>query len=277
MREIIWQIDDTSTTRDEPIDAGAARRRLDAGNEAFAGLVGEDGPSTQTISLSGADVGLGDGDVAPAQRPFAALLSCSDARVPAEMVLSQRTNDVFVVRVAGGVLSEEALGSLDFAVGNLSTMTLIASLGHTGCGAVNAVVGVYLEPSAYLALGDSRPLLSLVKNLLGPVRLADDCLHRVYGSDVTNRPGYRDALTELAVVASAGINASTLAARTASAPSGITTVFGVYDLLSRRIGVPGTAQGWDTGLLDTPTDGASLTQMLEEMAAGPRLTGVLDA
>ena len=54
------------------------------------------------------------------QEPFAAVLGCADARVPVEIVFGQGFNDLFVVRVAGNVLGDECLGSLDFAVSNLA-------------------------------------------------------------------------------------------------------------------------------------------------------------
>jgi hypothetical protein len=57
----------------------------------------------------------------------------------------------------------------------------------------------------------------------------------------------------------------------------IGTVFGVYDLVSRRIGVPGRSEDWVAGLVDAPKDGPSVMSMLHDMAAGPFLTHMLDA
>jgi carbonic anhydrase len=281
MREIVWRIDDTTTSREvEPKDPAGAKQRLEAGNRAFAELFDEGGLAKRIMPLSPADLGLSVDGTAPQQRPFATLLSCADARVPVELLLNQRANDLFVVRVAGGVLSEAALGSLDFAVDNLSTMRLVVALGHTGCGAVDAAVTTYLDPPAYLSLADSRPLLALVQNLFGSVRLADHALHHVHGSAVVNRPGYRRALNDLAVVASAATSASSLAMRIAqrSQPGAgqIATVYGVYDLVSRRIGVPGTTSTWTPGLVASPDDGAALMHTLNEVAFGPHITVLLD-
>ena len=282
MREIVWRFDDTTPGgAAAPTDPAAAKATLEAGNQAFAELFNEGGLDKRIMSLSPADLGVSEDGVPPQQRPFATLLSCADARVPVELLLNQRANDLFVVRVAGGVLSEGALGSLDFAADNLLTMRLIASLGHTGCGAVDAAVSTYLDPPSYLTLADSRPLLALVQNLFGSVRLADHSLLDVHGTDVVDRPGYRAALNDLSVVASAATNASSLAMRVnqRSRPGAreIGTVFGVYDLLSRRIGVPGADEGWVAGLVDAPKDGTSLMRMLHDMAAGPFLTDLLDA
>jgi Carbonic anhydrase len=56
---------------------------------------------------------------APRQRPYAAVLGCSDARVPIELIFNERPNDLFVVRVAGNGLGSEVLGSLKYAVDHL--------------------------------------------------------------------------------------------------------------------------------------------------------------
>lgn len=281
MREIVWRFDDpTSSPEVEPTDPASARERLESGNTAFAELFDEGGLDTRVMQLSPSDLGVSEDGRPPMQRPFATLLSCADARVPVELLLNQRANDLFVVRVAGGVLSEGALGSLDFAVDNLATMRLTAVLGHTGCGAVDAAVTTYLDPPSYLSLADSRPLLALVQNLLGSVRLADHALHHVHGTAVIERPGYRGALNAMAVVASAATNASSLAMRIAQrrhpGAREIGTVYGVYDLLSRRIGVPGTTSHWTAGLVDAPQDGPSLMHTLNEVAFGPYVTAVLD-
>ncbi len=72
------------------------------------------------------------------QRPFAAVLSCSDSRVPVELIFDCGVGDIFVVRVAGNVLGNSELGSLEYAVDHLE-VSLVLVLGHTKCGAVKAV------------------------------------------------------------------------------------------------------------------------------------------
>jgi carbonic anhydrase len=76
-------------------------------------------------------------EVAPAQRPFAAILGCSDSRVPPEVLFDQGLGDLFVVRTAGHVLDRAAVGSLEYAVEHLR-VPLVAVLGHRRCGAVDA-------------------------------------------------------------------------------------------------------------------------------------------
>src|SRR6266700_7970237 len=71
------------------------------------------------------------------QHPFAIVLGCADSRVPAEIVLDQGLGDLFVVRVAGNVVDDQSLGSIEYAVDHLA-VRLIVVLGHPRCGAVQA-------------------------------------------------------------------------------------------------------------------------------------------
>ncbi len=74
------------------------------------------------------------------QAPFASILGCADSRVPPEVIFDQGLGDLFVVRVAGNIVDEEAvLGSLEYAVEHLHTPLLVV-LGHKGCGAVKATL-----------------------------------------------------------------------------------------------------------------------------------------
>jgi len=70
-----------------------------------------------------------------AQTPFAVILGCSDSRVPPEIVFDQGPGDLFVIRVAGNIVSPEVLGSVEFAVTQLGA-PLVVVLGHSDCGAV---------------------------------------------------------------------------------------------------------------------------------------------
>jgi carbonic anhydrase len=73
------------------------------------------------------------------QQPEAAVLSCSDSRVPAEIIFDQSLGDLFVVRTAGLVLDPTSIGSLEYAVAHLRVPLLVIK-GHEGCGAVTAAV-----------------------------------------------------------------------------------------------------------------------------------------
>jgi len=76
---------------------------------------------------------------AKGQHPFVTVLTCSDSRLPPEIVFDQGLGDVFTVRVAGNVADVDEIGTIEYGVGHLNT-PLCVVLGHTGCGAVTAVV-----------------------------------------------------------------------------------------------------------------------------------------
>ena len=76
------------------------------------------------------------------QKPFAAVLSCSDSRVPIEIIFDAGLGDIFAVRTAGHVLSKEVMGSLEYAVKTLG-VKLIMILGHENCGAIGAAISSY--------------------------------------------------------------------------------------------------------------------------------------
>jgi carbonic anhydrase len=75
--------------------------------------------------------------LANSQRPFAIVLACADSRTAPEVVFDQGLGDLFVVRVAGNVLNDETLGSIEYGVEHLGAR-LIVVLGHERCGAVGA-------------------------------------------------------------------------------------------------------------------------------------------
>ena len=73
------------------------------------------------------------------QSPFAAILGCSDSRVPPEIIFDQGIGDLFVIRIAGNILSDAIKGSMEYAAGYLH-VKLIIVLGHSNCGAVSAAI-----------------------------------------------------------------------------------------------------------------------------------------
>jgi carbonic anhydrase len=98
--------------------------------------------------------------LAAGQAPFAAVLGCSDSRVPVETIFDQGPGDLFVVRVAGNVAAPTQIASIEFAVEKFGTR-LVVVLGHTHCGAVQAT----FEAFAGGATGDPGPLIGRI----GPV------------------------------------------------------------------------------------------------------------
>ena len=164
--------------------------RLDAGSRAIAALLEglKDGTGTaqRIITVDPRDLGLAAGNRgAPKQRPYAAVLGCSDARVPIELIFNEGPNDLFVVRVAGNGLGGEVLGSLKYAVDHLGdSLKLVVVLGHSGCGAVSAAVDVFLNPQAYLALAGKHSLRSILDRLLLVVHAAAKRMAAVRGPEV---------------------------------------------------------------------------------------------
>jgi carbonic anhydrase len=77
-------------------------------------------------------------DTSEAQHPFATIVSCSDSRVPPEILFNQGLGDLFSVRVAGNVVDTDEMGSVEYGVDHIGTPLLVV-LGHTRCGAVTAV------------------------------------------------------------------------------------------------------------------------------------------
>ena len=78
-------------------------------------------------------------ETAQGQNPVVTVLSCSDSRVPVELLFDQGIGDVFVVRVAGNVADTDEIGTIEYGVGHLGTPVLLV-MGHTSCGAVKAVL-----------------------------------------------------------------------------------------------------------------------------------------
>ena len=89
------------------------------------------------------------------QQPFAALLSCADARVAPEIIFDQSVNRLFICRVAGNITTPEIIASLEYSVGGLSgassPVSLIMVLGHGNCGAVSAAGNLSRVPNTQIS------------------------------------------------------------------------------------------------------------------------------
>jgi carbonic anhydrase len=149
------------------ISADEALQRLIEGNERF--LKGEAHlPSMPRETLT---------ELARGQHPFATILGCSDSRVPPEWIFDVGLGELFVVRVAGNVLSPEVAGSLQYALSHLKT-PLVVVLGHEGCGAIQAALqvkyeGVQQRSRIKLLVDSILPVLDgLDPELPPPARLA---------------------------------------------------------------------------------------------------------
>lgn len=114
---------------EETLNAREGRERLEAGNARF--VAGTSLHPDQGLARRGA--------TAATQKPFAAVLTCTDSRVPPELVFDQGLGDLVVVRSAGPVLDRAVLGSLQYAVEYLEVPLLVV-LGHSQCGTVKAAI-----------------------------------------------------------------------------------------------------------------------------------------
>lgn len=109
-------------------------------------------------------------DTSTGQFPFAAILSCIDSRVPTELVFDQGIGDIFSVRVAGNVVNEDILGSLEYSC-KVAGSKIIVVMGHSKCGAVTAACND-------VKLGNITALLSKIQPSV------KQCIHN--SSDITD-------------------------------------------------------------------------------------------
>ena len=111
------------------IDAASALAKLQAGNSRFVSASKSAPKPTRARRV----------ETAQSQHPFAIIVGCSDSRTPPEIIFDQNLGDLFVVRTAGEVVDDFALGSIEYAVQHLGAR-LIVICGHARCGAVKAAL-----------------------------------------------------------------------------------------------------------------------------------------
>ena len=162
-----------------------ALARLKEGNARFAG-----GKSMH--AHEGADLRL---QLKSGQHPFATVLGCSDSRVPIEIIFDQGFGDLFVVRVAGNVITDDVLGSIEYARIHLN-VPLLVILGHEECGAVTAA----LEARSH-ASSDPLGIQYIVKLIQPAIANVDATLpapEQVHRAVESNVVWARDKLKKLA-------------------------------------------------------------------------------
>lgn len=119
------------------ISARAALERLREGNRRFVSDAGGRNPLTSPMRRR---------ESAADQEPLAAILGCSDSRVPVEIVFDQGFGDLFVIRVAGNIVAPSQIGSVEFAAERFGTR-LVVVLGHSRCGAIQATLEELQRPT----------------------------------------------------------------------------------------------------------------------------------
>lgn len=107
------------------------------------------------------------------QKPFAIIIACSDSRVPPEIIFDQTLGHLFVIRVAGNIVDDFAIGSIEYGVIVLGAK-LILVLGHANCGAVDAALkGMKFDNHIQEVLNDIQPAIVSTKGKYGhPLELA---------------------------------------------------------------------------------------------------------
>lgn len=133
------------------IPAPEALDRLKAGNARF---------TAQLRDAAGGASHARRPELTMVQEPFAIILGCSDARVPAEIIFDQGLGDLFVIRVAGNIVAPSLVGSVEFAAEAFQTR-LVVVLGHSQCGAIAATIEQLRRPAAK----QSRNLHAIVERV----------------------------------------------------------------------------------------------------------------
>ncbi|MCM1287933.1 MAG: carbonic anhydrase [Clostridium sp.] len=122
----------------ENLSAEAALEKLKEGNQRYLSATANPGDISPKIRQTTCDEG---------QTPYAIIVTCSDSRVIPESIFMAGIGELFVIRVAGNVMDNHQLGSVEYASGHLGTK-LVVVLGHEHCGAVGAAI--HHEPDGYV-------------------------------------------------------------------------------------------------------------------------------
>jgi carbonic anhydrase len=184
------------------VDADAALAKLKEGNLRFSTSEASQGKPTAARRA----------ETAQAQHPFAIIVGCADSRTSPELVFDQNLGDLFVVRTAGNLIDDHALGSIEYAVAHLGAR-LIVVLGHTGCGAVKAALeSDHASGHVESLVRDIQPAVKAAKGTSGDVLSA--------------------AITENARQVAAQIKAK---AALGDLAKEVRTVFAIYDLDTGKI------------------------------------------
>jgi len=142
---------------DSPVSADQALAKLRDGNRRYSQNKEQHPDETLARRI----------ELQSSQHPFAVILSCSDSRVPPELIFDQGLGDLFVIRVAGNIVADDGLGSIEYAVEHLHTK-LVLVLAHEKCGAVSAAVeGENASGHLKSLLSAIQPSVEATRNLPG--------------------------------------------------------------------------------------------------------------
>ncbi|MGI9250726.1 MAG: carbonic anhydrase [Pseudohongiellaceae bacterium] len=173
--------------------ADEALQRLRQGNQRFQNGVPTPGNAKSRSTLTNT------------QQPFAIILGCSDSRVPVELIFDQGPGDLFVVRVAGNIVTPSQMASIEFAIQQFGTQ-LVVVLGHSSCGAVHTTLQQLLEPddasSSFMS-----PVLDCIRPALEPL-INDKVRAELKGVKVDDAKNNPNISKHLAAAVQANIKAS---------------------------------------------------------------------
>ena len=148
---------DAIDTEPFPSNANEALVRLKNGNQRFR----DDKPRHNHEKASWRS------HLVETQNPFATIVGCSDSRVPPELIFDEGFGELFTIRLAGNIIAEDVIGSLEYAVSHLHTR-LIVVLGHEGCGAVSATLEQMLDKAK-----EPEHIESLIKSIQPGLKTLD--------------------------------------------------------------------------------------------------------
>ena len=146
------------------ITPGDAKNILIEGNKRFLQNIKTDRNLQSQVS-----------ETSTGQYPYAAVLGCIDSRVPVELVFDQGIGDVFSARVAGNIVNEDVLGSLEYSC-KVAGSKLVVVLGHTKCGAVTAACN-HVELGNITILLDK--IMPAVNSVISDKQISDEAIEEV--------------------------------------------------------------------------------------------------
>ncbi|PYK67030.1 MAG: carbonic anhydrase [Verrucomicrobia bacterium] len=140
-------------------------------------------------------------ETAQTQRPFAIVVACADSRTSPELIFDHNIGDLFVVRTAGNLVDDYALGSIEYAVNHLGAR-LIVVVGHDGCGAVKAALTSDTAPGHVQSLvRDIQPAIKAVKGKEGdPLHLAITENARLMADKIRSQTDFGELAKEVRIV-----------------------------------------------------------------------------
>ena len=173
------------------VEAGAAKQKLVEGNKRFvSSQMIHPNISSQTRT-----------ELTKGQNPFAVIVSCSDSRVPPEVVFDQGLGDLFVIRTAGEVVDDIALASIEYAVEHLG-VKLVVVMGHEKCGAVDAAVkGGKLPKHLNELIAAINPSVVKAKKLKGDLlyNAVHENVNRIVKQLSTSKPVLEEFVTNISL------------------------------------------------------------------------------